>query len=142
MVEENIPEEFNPDEIEIPTPEETRSVTEIILKKWKPQGLLLFPESIEKCQVCGFYKRVCNCIETKQEKKSSFKVKILLWVERIKIKYHKSRYNRLMQKSNKFDKKSLAYGEKAIIHREFRESKINWEEVEFEGIEIKQSKGI
>lgn len=160
MVEKNILEEFKPDEIEIPIPGEKKIEVDLSdVKIWnrklkgylpvKPQGLIVFPENIGKCWKCGFYKRVCMCNETEHEKKSkisSFKVRILQWIEKIKMKYHEFRYNRLMQKANKIEeraeKRVLIYRKKAIIHREFRESKTNWKEVKFEGIEIKQNRGI
>jgi len=162
LVEKNILEVF-PDDIEIPIPGEKKIEIDLSgVKIWnrklkryflvKPQGLILFPENIGKCRKCGFYRQYCCCqnIERKRKVINQFIKKRL---NLLFIRYHRFMYIRLnrkvdkfyyvdREKSNEYEHRTRHHEKYYYYHRLYYELQFNWKEVEFEGIEIKQSKGI
>lgn len=102
----------------------------------RPHLLILFPENSGKCKCCGFYKSACMCKERKQKRNLLNPIKEIFkqWLKKKMIEYHKRKYNRLMKKSRKIEKKvSKHYN---FLNR-MQKSQTNRDQVEIDDSNLK-----
>lgn len=167
MVENKIIQEKEP-EIEISVPE-TKTQSLVLfpkidlsnikiwnrkLRRWfqvKMEGLILFQENMGKCWKCGFYRKYCSC-QDKEKKKDIIIQFIKRRLNLLFINYHKFMYFRLTRKAdkcyysnrskfNEYNQKGRDHEKYYDLHRQFQELQINWKEINYEGIEIKNNGG-